>query len=197
MARLLYDKDNLTEAFSDGIGKRLLSKYGFSSVNDLCATLIEQKSQGAEYVIGLPGVGKSTYAIETLKAKPISTKADMIQLLSLDFEDMVFVSSGVKDEIAKNASHITLLHTSENRVSQQRQQRNSAIERQNSLTAFGRKAGTTDAVSTDNRVNIARLKTDYAEKSDILVYTSNDATDFSQYKMIPFSRLNENKKYET
>jgi hypothetical protein len=46
----------------------------------------------------------------------IKTKEDIHALLTLQFDTMVFVTSDVEDRIAKNASRITLLHTSSERL---------------------------------------------------------------------------------
>ena len=53
---------------------------------------------------------------------------------------MVFVTCDIEDEIAQNASRITLLHTSPERVSLQRKQRDENIQENISETAFGRHA---------------------------------------------------------
>jgi hypothetical protein len=58
----------------------------------------------------------------------------------MNFENMVFVSCDVEDEIAQNASHITLLHTNSQRIKQQRTHRDNEIEEGESETAFGRQA---------------------------------------------------------
>ena len=85
---------------------------------------------------------------------------------------MVFVTSDVEDEIAQKAKQITLLHTSPHRVKQQREKRDEEIEEGTSETAFGRSARSTARVSTDASILISKLKTNYEEKSRVVMYTS-------------------------
>jgi hypothetical protein len=184
MEKFLFDRDNLRDAFSGWKAKELLHTYGFKTLNDLFTTLIQQKSTGAEYVIGLPGVGKSTFAIKELGAKPITTKKDMIALLTMKMDEMVFVSCNVEDEIAQRAKRITLLHTSAERLKQQRALRNQDIVAEEAETAFGRDVGTTDYALTRDDVLISRLKTDYEDKSRIICYRSPQVEDFERKQEI-------------
>ncbi|MEI6118823.1 MAG: hypothetical protein WCP92_06465 [bacterium] len=56
--------------------------------------------------------------------------------MTMNFDNMVFVTCDVEEKIAHNASHITLLHTSSQRVQQQRKQRDEDIQEDISETAF-------------------------------------------------------------
>ncbi|MCX6823881.1 MAG: hypothetical protein NT085_02045 [candidate division SR1 bacterium] len=192
---LLFDRDNLRQIFSDWRNKELLKKYGYKIPKDLINALIAQKSQGAEYVVGLPGTGKTTFALRQLGAKAIETKDDIINLLTMNFDNMVFVTCDVEDEIAQNASKITLLHTSSQRIKQQRKQRDEDIQEDISETAFGRQAGSVNKVTTDDSILISKLKTDYADKSDIVVYKSNNPDNRDEKKEICVNRLSDKKKY--
>lgn len=192
---LLFDRDNLRQIFSNWRNKELLKKYGYKIPKDLMNALIEQKSQWSEYIVGLPWTGKTTFALRQLWAKIIETKDDIINLLTMNFDNMVFVTCDVEDEIAQNASKITLLHTSQQRVKQQRKQRDEDIQEDDSETAFGRQAGSVNKVTTDDSILVSKLKTDYADKSHIVVYKSNDPENRDEKKEICVKNLSERKKY--
>lgn len=192
---LLFDRDNLNQIFRDRRNKELLQSHGYKTPKALMQALISQKSQGAEYIVGLPGTGKTTFAMQQLDAKTIETKDDIITLLNMEFDRMVFVTCDVEDEIAANASHITLLQTAPQRVQQQRQQRDEEIAEGESETAFGRNPGTVAKATTDSSILVSKLKTDYEEKSDIVFYRSNDATDRETKSHIPVSNLSDKRKY--
>lgn len=195
MNHYLFDRDNLRQVFNDWRRKELLKSYGYNNVTALCDALIAQKSPWSEYIVGLPGTGKTTFAMQQLWAQKIETKEDIINLLTMDFDKMAFVTCDVEDEIAQNASHITLLQTHPQRVKVQRQQRDEEIEEGESETAFGRKPGTVAKVTTDSSILVSKLKTDYEEKSDIIFYKSNDPTDRETKKHISVSNLSDKRKY--
>ena len=115
--------------------------------------------------------------------------------MTMDFDKMSFVTCDVEDEIAQNASHITLLQTHPQRVKVQRQQRDEEIEEGESETAFGRKPGTVAKVTTDSSILVSKLKTDYEKKSDIIFYKSNDPTDRETKKHISVNNLSDKRKY--
>ncbi len=191
----LFDRDNLKQVFGDWRRKELLEKHGYKTLTDLYHTLIAQKSQWAEYILGLPGTGKTTFAVHCLWAQVIETKEDINNLLTLNFDKMVFITCDIEEEIAQNARKITLLHTSSTRVGLQRKQRDEAIHEGESETSFGRVAGSVARVSTDDSITISRLKTDYAEKSHIIVYKSNTPDNRDEKKDIQVKNLSDKKKY--
>ncbi|MFA6256093.1 MAG: hypothetical protein WC606_02815 [Candidatus Absconditabacterales bacterium] len=192
---LLFDRDNLKQIFGDRRNKELLKKHGYKTTEDLFQSLIDHGSLGAEYIIGLPGVGKTTFVLQCMGAQMIKTKEDIHALLTLQFDTMVFVTSDVEDRIAKNASRITLLHTSSERLGLQRQQRDEDIQEGESETAFGRQAGSVAKVTTDASILISRLKTDYQNKSRIVVYKNNNPDNWDEKKDIPVSNLSDKRKY--
>lgn len=192
---LLFDKDNLNQVFRNRRYKELLQKYGYKTVADLCNVLIAQKSQWSEYVVGLPGSGKTTFALHHLWAQAIMTNDDIHNLLNLQFDKMVFVTAEVNDEIAQNAASITMIHTSPERLWLQREGRDKDIEEDQSETAFWRNPWSVAKVTTDASTIISRLKTDYADKSRIVVYKSNDPKNWDETKDISVSSLSDKRKY--
>lgn len=195
MKSFLFDRDNLRQVFGNWRSKELLQKYGYTTLNDLYTTLITEKSEWSEYIVGLPGTGKTTFALRNLWAQVIETKEDIMNLLTMNFDNMVFVTCDVEDEIAQNASKITLLHTSQQRVIQQRKQRDEDIQEDESETAFGRQAWSVNKVTTDDAILISKLKTDYADKSRIIVYKSNNPDNWDAKKDIYVKNLSDKKKY--
>lgn len=193
---LLFDRDNLNHIFSDWRNKEVRNAAGYSSSKQLYQALIEKKSAAAEYVIGLPGVGKTTFAINHLWAQAITTREDVRKLVSMEFDKMIFVTCDVEDQIAQNASNIILLHTSQERIGINRKQRDEIIKNGWSETTFGRHAGWVAKVTTDDTVLISRLKTDYPEKSRIVVYKSNDPSNRDATKDIEIQKLSDKRKYK-
>lgn len=123
-----------------------------------------------------------------MNAQKIKTQDDVVKILNMDFdEEMIFVTADVEDEIAQKAKHITLVHTSSERIVLQRKQRDTEIEEEESETAFGRVARTTAGVTTDASILISRLKTDYEKKSNIVMYNSNDPTNRDRKRDISVS----------
>lgn len=191
----LFDRDNLRQIFGDRRHKELLEQHGYKTIADLSRALIAQKALWAEYIIGLPGTGKTTFALNCTWAQAIKTKEDIHNLLTMQFDNMVFVTCDIEEEIAQQAEQITLLHTSAERVKLQRQERDDAIRQWISETAFWRTAGSVAQVTTDDSIMVSRLKTDYAEKSRIVVYTSNTPNNRDDKVDIPVHNLSEKKKY--
>lgn len=191
----LFDRDNLRQVFSSRRRKELLQKYGYKTLTDLYRTLIAQKSQWAEYIVGLPGTGKTTFAVDCKWAQIIETQEDIHALLTLSFDKMVFITCDIEDEIAQNAWAITLIHTNAQRVGLQRKQRDSDIAEGEAKTAFGRQAGSVARVGTDDSILVSRLKTDYEEKARIVVYKSNDVNNRDKKKDIQIKNLSTKKKY--
>jgi|GEM_PF-3287159 len=130
-----------------------------------------------------------------MNAQAIQTEEDVLRVLSMDLDDMVFVTSDIEDEIAKKAKRITLIHTSPRRVGMQREQRDGEIMEGKSETAFGRAPYTTARLGTDASILVSRLKTDYANKSRIVMYHSNDPENRDKKKMIKVKDLSNKRKY--
>lgn len=192
---LLFDKDNLNEVFRDRRNKELLKKYWYSKTADLYDALIEQKANWSEYIIGLAGSGKTTFALNHMEAQKI-TKENLHTLLSMDFDNMIFVNAEIDDKIAQRAKRITLLHTSPDRINSNREYRDQEIKQDNAQTAFGRSAGSTSKVTTDDSILVSRLKTDYENKSRIIAYKSNDNQNRDNTQEIQVKTwIKEEKKY--
>lgn len=191
---LLFDRDNLKQVFRDPENKRLLEEK-YKNLDALYETLITQKAEWAEYVVGLPGAGKTKFAILHKHAQKI-TQENIHELLNMDFKKMVFVTADIDDDIAQKAKEITLIHTSKERIWMQRKERDKDIEEGDAETAFGRVAGTTAWVTTDATILISRLKTDYEHKSKIVMYNSNDPKNRDRRRDIKVSWLSEERKYK-
>ncbi|MDR2541755.1 MAG: hypothetical protein LBD11_08730 [Candidatus Peribacteria bacterium] len=135
--------------------------------------------------MGPAGVGKTTLALsDQYGAKVIETQQDIINLLTLNFDELVCVTSILDDTIAQNAKRITLLHANEERLRQHRALRDIQIVDGTSQTAFGRKPGGTNGATTDDESIISRLKADYEDKSRIISYTSDDVSNFDEKEEI-------------
>ncbi|MDR0861116.1 MAG: hypothetical protein LBO09_09455 [Candidatus Peribacteria bacterium] len=147
--------------------------------------LIERKTKDCEYIVGPAGVGKTTLALsDQYGAKIIETQQDIIDLLTLNFDELVCVTSILDETIAKNAKRITLLHANEERLRQHRALRDAQILEGTSQTAFGRNPGSTQGATIDDDILISRLKKDYEDKSRIISYTSDDVANFDEKKEI-------------
>ncbi len=189
----LWDRDQLHQLFRGRRGQEFLQRNNYETVEKLFQALISEKSHWSEYIIGVSGVGKTTFALQ-LWAQEI-TKKNILDILTSKSNKVIFITCEVEDNIAQNAAHITLLHIDSKRLELQKIWRDDDIRGWLSATSFGRKPGTTAQATTDDSITIARLKTDYEQKSRIIVYKSKDPTNRQEKEIIPFSDLSDDIKY--
>lgn len=123
----LYDLDNIKNQLTGELFTELLKQHKYRNKTDFLNMLQEQKSLGAELIVGLAGTGKTSYAMQKFGAIPISTEEDIRRLFELDSYDMVFTKCLPVGIVAEQAGHITGLVVSPSRLVGQRQRRNQQI----------------------------------------------------------------------
>ena len=108
---------------------------------------------------------------------------------------MIFVTAELRDELAKNAAQILMVHASSQKIESQKDIRDDEIRKGISKTGFGRKPGTTKKLSTDPTILLSRLKTDYKEKTQIVEYTRKNAEGVKEVKYTPIGDRENIKEY--
>jgi hypothetical protein len=181
--RYIYDKDNFNQVLKGEHFLTLLKQHGYTKKSDFLADL-QKKALHSTLITGLPGAGKTSFAIQQFGAKAISS-SDLEQLFHPAEYDMIFTKcEPTEPQITERVDEIIHLQLHPDRLLGQRNLRNQQILEGTDETGFGRAPGTTDYATTNDDKIISLLKTDFPDKSTVIRYTSLNPTNFREYEQL-------------